>query len=118
MRACHYIYKSRSLGTWQYLAILPFSDVYIGTLWKLYYFLVTGEEDIEQQQQQNQDFKGKIMDGSNFLIHFNDTIVDVQADDMYYLLQTFSSMAMAQSNLEFIERITLDLFQVIKIKID
>lgn len=39
LRASCYIYKSRFLGTWQYLAILPFSDLYIENAWKLYYSL-------------------------------------------------------------------------------
>lgn len=51
---------------------------------------------------------------SNFLDRFNDTIIDVPAEDMYYLLNTFSSMALARPNtdLEFIRRITVDLFKV------
>lgn len=51
---------------------------------------------------------------SHFLDRFNDTIIDVPAEDMYYLLNTFSSMALARSNtdLEFIRCITVDLFKV------
>lgn len=52
---------------------------------------------------------------SNFLDNFNDTIIDIAPEDMYYLLQTFSSMALsrnANDDYEFIERVTLDLFQV------
>lgn len=109
LRACRYIYKSRSLGTWQYLAILPFSDVCIGTLWRLYGFLVTGasiDENFDATE------LTKVLN-ADFLLHFNDTVVDVQADDMYYLLQTFSSMAMAQlKDMEFVDRITMDLFEV------
>lgn len=42
IRAIQHIYKSRSLGAWQYLAILPFSDVCSQTIWKLYYALNVG----------------------------------------------------------------------------
>lgn len=50
----------------------------------------------------------------DFLNRFNDTIIDVPAEDMYYLLNTFSSMALAQSNtdLEFVRCVIVDLFKV------
>lgn len=51
---------------------------------------------------------------SDFMEKFNDTIIDIPAEDMYYLLQTFLSIAMARQECdwEFIQRITLDLFKV------
>lgn len=42
LRAANYIYQSRCLGTWQYLAMLPFGEVSAETVWRLYFFLVTG----------------------------------------------------------------------------
>lgn len=50
----------------------------------------------------------------NFLECLNDTIYDVPPEDMYYLLQTFGSMALArnQCDYEFINRITMDLFRI------
>lgn len=42
LRASNYIYLSRFLGAWQYLAILPFSELHITTTWKLYYMLTSG----------------------------------------------------------------------------
>lgn len=42
LRASNYIYLSRFLGAWQYLAILPFSELHITTSWKLYYMLTSG----------------------------------------------------------------------------
>lgn len=61
----------------------------------------------------NTDFQLKASQ-SAFLEHFNDIIVDVPAEDMYYLLQTFASMALARemNDLEFIRRVTTDLFKV------
>lgn len=49
MRAANYIYQSRCLGTWQYLAMLPFGELSADTVWRLYFFLVTGgtEETID-----------------------------------------------------------------------
>lgn len=61
----------------------------------------------------NIDFQLKASQ-SAFLEHFNDIIVDVPAEDMYYLLQTFASMALARemNDLKFIRRVTTDLFKV------
>lgn len=42
LRSSQYIYRSRCLGAWQYLAILPFSELHIGTVWKLYHLLTVG----------------------------------------------------------------------------
>lgn len=42
LRSSQYIYRSRCLGAWQYLAILPFSELDISTVWKLYHFLTVG----------------------------------------------------------------------------
>lgn len=59
------------------------------------------------------DYKGKVL-GCDFLDRFNDTVIDVPSEDMYYLLQTFASMAMARdiSDIEFIQSVTTDLFRV------
>lgn len=60
------------------------------------------------------DFKVKIF-LPDFLNKFNDTIIDVPAEDMYYLLQTFASMALSReiADYEFINRVTIDIFKVI-----
>lgn len=59
------------------------------------------------------DFQAKT-DQSAFLEQFNDIVIDVPAEDMYYLLQTFASMALARelNDIEFIRRVATDLFQV------
>lgn len=49
-----------------------------------------------------------------FLEQFNDIVVDVPAEDLYYLLQTFASMALSReiNDLDFIRCVTTDLFKV------
>lgn len=42
LRSSNFIYLSRFLGAWQYLVILPFSELHITTIWKLYYMLTAG----------------------------------------------------------------------------
>lgn len=42
LRSSNFIYLSRFLGAWQYLVILPFSELHLSTIWKLYYMLTAG----------------------------------------------------------------------------
>lgn len=42
LRSSNFIYLSRFLGAWQYLVILPFSELHISTVWKLYHMLTAG----------------------------------------------------------------------------
>lgn len=62
------------------------------------------------------DFKGRCT-SADILIQFYDAAVDIPAEDLYYLLQTFSSMALSRINNAsdslFVERVTLNLFEVI-----
>lgn len=48
--------------------------------------------------------------------HINDTVIDVPAEDMYYLLQTFASIAQSRDasgqDRELVECVMLDLFEV------
>lgn len=45
LRAADFIYRSRCLGAWQYLALLPFGELRTETVWRLYYFLGVGGAD-------------------------------------------------------------------------
>lgn len=59
------------------------------------------------------DFQAKVSQ-SAFLEQFNDIVTDVPAEDMYYLLQTFASMALSRemNDIDFIRCVTTDLFKV------
>lgn len=116
LRSSNIIYLSRCLGAWQYLAILPFAELRTETLWKLYYLLITGFDRSSIEDVDN-DYEAIVM-LSNILEKFNDTIIDVPAEDLYYLMQTLSSMAMARSekDFKFIHRVTIDLFKASSIE--
>ena len=51
---------------------------------------------------------------TEFNVTFNDVIVDVPIEDVYYLLQTLSSMALARQiiDMQFIGRVVHDMFRV------
>lgn len=112
LRASKIIYLSRSLGGWQYLVVLPFSELNHNTVWKLYYLLIAGFPN-EMIDNMTEDFR-TLASHSSALEQFNDTIFDVPAEDMCYFLQTFNSMAMArpETEFDFIYCVTVDLFKV------
>lgn len=117
LRAADYIYRSRCLGAWQYLALLPFADLRAETVWKLYYFLVAGGpagviDDGDGTVEDSVTVWKAKEQAEGFLQHFNDTIVDVPAEDMYYLLQTFASIAQSRDVSDRTDRELIDLFEV------
>lgn len=111
-RTCQIIYNARYLGTWQYLVDLPFNDLNIAGLWNLYYSLSVGFSENFIQVQYN-DIPTKVEDG-NFMRQFNDVIIEVPADDLYYLLQTFGNMILSRdkSDWDFIRIVSIRLFEV------
>lgn len=64
------------------------------------------------------DFIGRCT-SADILIQFYDAVVDIPAEDLYYLLQTFTSMALSRmdkpNDHSFVERVTLNLFEVIRL---
>lgn len=112
LKTCCYIYKSRNLGTWQYLVDLPFVYLNIKIMWMLYYHLNVGFAD-DCLENLTQNFKEKIID-KNFENKFNENNVDVPAEDLYYLLQTFSNMILSrdENDWDFIKLATLHLFEI------
>lgn len=111
LRASNIIYLSRNLGGWQYLVVLPFSELHHNTVWKLYYLLMGGFPN-GAVDNLTDDFR-TLASHPDTLDHFNDTIIDVPAEDMCYLLQTFNSMALArpEKEFDFIYCVAVDLFK-------
>lgn len=64
------------------------------------------------------DFRERCI-ATDFLHQFYDSVVDIPAEDLYYLLQTFSSMALSRmgkaNDHQFVEGVTLNLFEVLLI---
>lgn len=112
LKTCCYIYKSRNLGTWQYLVDLPFIYLDIKIMWMLYYHLNVGFAD-DCLTNLSQNFKEKIIE-RNFENKFNENNIDVPAEDLYYLLQTFSNMILSRdrNDWDFIKLATLHLFEI------
>lgn len=110
IRASSHIYDSQNLSLWQYLMDFPYSLMDINSLWRLYYYLHAGKFE------ESDPVLSNILDiESNFLTDtFNDSIVDIPPDDLYFLLQSFSQMALSRTkdDWNFIKCVTLNLLKI------
>lgn len=113
IRSAQFIYRSREIGTWQYLTGLPFDQLSTNALWKLYYCLHMNEFNEEIIAEVKSDFRAKCT-GDNRRDQFRNSLFEMPSEDLYYLLQVFSNMALARepSDIEFVEAVTLNLFDV------
>lgn len=93
------------------MVVLPFSELHHNTVWKLYYLLMSGFPNGAVDNLSN-DFR-ILASHPDTLDQFNDTIIDVPAEDMCYLLQTFNSMALTrpEKEFDFIYCVAVDLFK-------
>lgn len=105
VRSAHFIYESKKLSLFQYLADFPYQLVSTKSLWRLFYYLHVGEFKVIED-----DVPRLILDES-FSIKFND---DVASDDLFFLLHAFAQMALSKGkdDWEFILFITLDILQI------
>ncbi|XP_058811309.1 ectopic P granules protein 5 homolog [Topomyia yanbarensis] len=113
VRSAHYIYRSRKIGTWQYLTGLPFDQLSINALWKLYFCLHLNEFKEEVISDVSSDFQSACV-GEERRETFRNSLLEMPSEDLYYLLQVFSSMALSResTDAEFIETVALNLVDI------
>ncbi|XP_058444577.1 ectopic P granules protein 5 homolog [Malaya genurostris] len=113
VRSAQYIYRSRKIGTWQYLTGFPFDQLNISALWKLYYCLHLDEFKEELIADVDNDFRGSCV-GDECRERFRNSLLEMPSEDLYYLLQVFSNMALSRdtSDFDFIETVALNLFDI------
>ena len=105
VRSALFIYESKKLSLFQYLADFPYHLVSTKSLWKLYYYLHVGDFKVMEE-----DVTRLILDES-FSMKFND---DVATDDLFFLLHAFAQMALSKEkeDWDLILFITIDLLQI------
>ncbi|XP_055529929.1 ectopic P granules protein 5 homolog [Wyeomyia smithii] len=113
IRAAQHIYRSRKIGTWQYLTGFPFDQLSIGALWKLYYCLHLNEFREELIADTSRDFRTCCTWVDQREV-FRGSLLEMPSEDLYYLLQIFSNMALAREpiDMEFITAVALNLFDI------
>ncbi|CAG9856312.1 unnamed protein product [Phyllotreta striolata] len=115
LRAIYYLYSSQKLGAWQFLAVIPYNMVSIKTLWKVFFFLHSTDDqavDILNPHAKD-DYSRKIWE-KELRGQFEEKLGCLEDAEVYYLLNTFANMALARGDADmgFIHSATLDLLHV------
>ncbi|XP_065083326.1 ectopic P granules protein 5 homolog isoform X2 [Ochlerotatus camptorhynchus] len=113
VRSAQYIYRSRKIGTWQYLTGFPFDQLSLNALWKLYYCLHLDEFNEDSITAVDKDFRALCV-GEDQREKVRSGLLGMPSEDLYYLLQVFSNMALAReiSDIDFIQTVALNLFDI------
>ena len=115
LRAAKCIFSSQKLGTWQYLADIPFATISANMLWRIFYVL-----HLDYREEHHSDFGVEITDWAEVLanpdlqLQFEEKCYEAGEFEVYFLLSSFANMAISRGLEDklFIERATLDLFDV------
>lgn len=115
LRAIYYLYSSQKLGAWQFLAVIPYNMVTLKTLWKIFYFLHSSDNQAGEilNPHDNEDYSKKIWE-KELRTQFEEKLGVLEDGEVYYLLNTFANMALARSqeDTDFIYSATVDLLKV------
>lgn len=103
IRSAHFIYDSKKLSLFQYLADFPYELITNKSLWKLFYYLHSGDFKVIEEEESLK---------LNLNISLNDN--DIATDDLFFLLHAFARMALAKGkdDWEFVLYITQDLLNI------
>ena len=115
LRAAKCIFSSQKLGTWQYLADIPFATISGNMLWRIFYVL-----HLDYREEYHSDFGQNITDWAQALsnqdlqLQFEEKCYEAGESEVYFLLSAFANMAISRGldDKMFIERAALDLFDV------
>ncbi|XP_049842891.1 ectopic P granules protein 5 homolog isoform X1 [Schistocerca gregaria] len=117
LRATRGILSSQGLGTWQFLAVIPYSVVSLHTLWHLYYLLHlaspdNADDDLDRPDS-SVDWERRLAD-PQVQLQFEEKLTSMPEAESYYLLTTFANMAVARGSkdADFVRCVTLDLLEV------
>lgn len=102
IRSAHFIYESKKLSLFQYLADFPYEYVSSKSLWRLFYYLHVGDFKVIEDE----------IDKLDLNVSLNDN--DIATDDLFFLLHSFARMALAKGreDWDFVLFITQDLLNI------
>ena len=109
------IFSSQKLGTWQYLADIPFATISGRMLWRIFYVL-----HLDYREEHHSSFGSEVTDWEAALscpdlaLQFEEKCTEAAETEVYFLLSAFANMAISrgQEDFLFIERAALDIFSV------
>ncbi|XP_041457856.1 ectopic P granules protein 5 homolog isoform X2 [Lytechinus variegatus] len=120
-RAVQCIMSAPRLGTWQFLADMPYSCLSSYMMWKLLWFLhhsdkgeVCSSTSINVKTRARLDeYKWDLSDSTK-IANFGNRLLNMPMSEVIYLLTTFANMASARSNKEpdFVITITNEVYEL------
>lgn len=121
LRAIYYLYSSQKLGAWQFLAVIPYNMVTLRTLWKIFYFLHSSDNQARDilNPLDTEEYSKKVFN-DELRTEFEEKLDALEDAEAYYLLNTFANMALAREDkdMDFINACTIDLLKVsVEVKI-
>lgn len=110
LRAIFYLFATQKLGSWQFLSIVPFGLISESCLWKCFYLI----HDIQSEAGELDPFfvQEHMEDTADQNFNFAEKMSNLSEVDGYYLLNTFSNMAINRDEVDFIKAVCSDLLQV------
>jgi len=116
LRAVRSIFSAHELGTWQYFSDLPYDQVSVEALWRVFYVLhLDYHDDVCQKFGDGVESWKDILTKQDLVIQFEENLCKARPDERHFLLTAFSSMAAArdpQKEEDFISACVLDVFRV------
>ncbi|BFZ08146.1 hypothetical protein BsWGS_11185 [Bradybaena similaris] len=115
MRATYSILSAQKLGSWQFMADMPYTCVSVDSMWQLLWILHQGQGQVVNLDQLPPVNSCKeYMQDSNSWQQLADNLMHMPASEAIYLLTTFANMACSRSYEEesFICTVTLEVFEI------
>ncbi|XP_071943527.1 ectopic P granules protein 5 homolog isoform X2 [Antedon mediterranea] len=117
-RATSSILSAKRLGTWQFMAEMPYNSISILMMWKLLWLLHNSGTGLNSEQAVLHGagidaYKWRLSDPGNRGA-FDDKLAEMSMQELIYLLSTFNSMARSRpaSDVVFINFITTEIFEL------
>uniref|UniRef100_A0A2C9JD30 Ectopic P granules protein 5 homolog n=1 Tax=Biomphalaria glabrata TaxID=6526 RepID=A0A2C9JD30_BIOGL len=113
MRATYSILKAQRLGSWQFMADMPYTCVSMDSMWQLLWVLHQGEGISVDMLPPVETCKTYLKNSDSWQ-QLADNLMHMPTSEAIYLLTTFANMAVCRSSEEevFIHLITLEVFEI------
>ncbi|XP_064604344.1 ectopic P granules protein 5 homolog [Liolophura sinensis] len=115
LRATHAILTAEKLGSWQFMADMPFIGVSMETMWRLLWILhQSSAPSLDLDRIPVMTTCMEYMKEPDNMAQFADNLVQLPTSESIYLLTTFSNMAQSRCEEErqFVEVIVLEVFEI------
>ncbi|GFR61870.1 ectopic P granules protein 5 homolog [Elysia marginata] len=115
MRATYKILTAQKLGSWQFMADMPYTMVSLGSLWQLLWVLHQGQGQVVDLEllPSVEQCETYLKDPDSWQ-QLADNLLHTMTSESIYLLTTFANMAGCRSSEEpcFIRTVTLEVFEI------